>query len=137
MSMKKNSRPVSQGFSAVELLVALVVAAVFLFGGFNFYNTIANFSVESRGRSNADRIAYDYLRRYESTIGPTCAASTPLNQQALTDDANVDGLSQPTITVIISCPLSAVPTLSKIIARVEYVDGVDTLFVEQEVYASQ
>lgn len=137
MIMKKNTRQVSDGFSAVELLVALVVAAVFLFGGYSFYNTIANFSVEARNRSYADRIAYDYLRRYEATIMPTCTPSVPLDQQSLAGDANVEGLSNPRITVEITCPISTIPTLSKVTARVQYIDGVDTLSVEQEVYASR
>lgn len=132
-----SNKQFSEGFSAVELMIALIVAAVFLFGGFNFYNTIANFSVEARSRANADRIAYDYLRRYESNVSPSCTPSTPLNQVSLASDANAEGISEPTITVQITCPISAVTSLSKIIATVQYKDGANTLSVMQEVYASQ
>lgn len=127
------------GFSTVELLVSLVVAALFLFAGVSFYNTIVRYSTESRNRASADRIAYDYLRRYESNRPATCAPSTPINNVAVpTSNSNTKGLTSPTITVIITCPLAAdVPAISKIVARVRYIERGVTKTLEQEVYATQ
>jgi type II secretory pathway component PulJ len=56
-------RPVqlsATGFSTVELLVSLVVAALFLFAGYSFYNSILRFSTDSRSRARADLIAQEY-----------------------------------------------------------------------------
>lgn len=128
----------SKGFSTVELLVSLVVASIFLFAGFSFYNSIIKFSLESRNRANADRIAYDYLRRYESTVGATCTStSTPVSAQAIPSSENTTGMNSPTITVVLSCPVSAVPSLFKVTSRVQYREGGVAKTVEQEVYASQ
>lgn len=127
-----------QGFSAVELLVSLVVASIFLFASFAFYNTIVRYSLESRNRANADRIAYDYLRRYEPSIPTTCTTgSMLLNRQSLAGDSNIAGMASPTITVILSCPSSSVPTLSKLVARVEFTERSQLKVVEQAIYASR
>lgn len=128
----------NQGFSAVELLVSLVVASIFLFAGYAFYNTIVRYSVESRNRANADRIAYDYLRRYEPSIPVSCTTgSTLLNRQALPSSADTSGMANPRISVILSCPSPSIANLSKLVARVEYVERGQSKVIEQAIYASR
>jgi type II secretory pathway component PulJ len=125
------------GFSAVELLVSLIVASLFLFAGYSFYNSIIKFSSESRSRAKADLIANEYLRRYELTVGSTCSASTPLALQAVPSSENTIGLNSPRILVTFACPNSTVPWVTKVTARVEYIENAITKVVEQEVYALQ
>ena len=127
----------SAGFTAVELMIALFIAAIFLFAGYSMYNTTVDYSVDAQNRAQADRIAYDYLQRYQASVGATCGATTPLNHASLASNVNATGMVSPTITVQISCPLSTIPSLSKVVAHVEYKTGVTLNTVEQEVYASQ
>lgn len=127
----------SKGFTAVELLITLFIAAIFLSAGYSLYSITVTYSVESRNRAQADRIAYDYLRRYEAQVGATCAASTPVNNVSVSSNPNAQGMKSPTITVIVSCPLSSVSSVSKIVSRVQYLDGSQTKTIEQEVYAAQ
>lgn len=127
----------SNGFSAVELLVSLIVAALFLFAGFSLYNSILKYSVESRNRGKADLIAVEYLRRYETTVPATCAASTPLALQAVPASDNTTGMNTPRISVTFTCPNPVQPWVTEVTARVEYIENSVTKAVEQEVYASQ
>lgn len=134
---RHHSGSASEGFSAVELLVSLIVAALFLFAGFSLYNSIIKYSVESRNRGKADLIAVEYLRRYETTVPATCAASTPLALQAVPAGDNTTGMNTPRISVTFSCPNSVQPWMTEVTARVEYVENSVVKAVEQEVYATQ
>jgi hypothetical protein len=135
--MSQSSGSPQAGFSAVELLVSLIVAALFLFAGFSLYNSIIKYSIESRNRSKADLIANEYVRRYEPTVGATCTASTPLSAQAVAASDNTGGLNTPQVSVAFSCPNTTTPWITKITARVEYVENSVTKVVEQEAYAAQ
>jgi Tfp pilus assembly protein PilV len=59
--MKRTS--VVAGFSTVELLITLFVAAVFLAAGYQLYLVTVRDSGDVRQRARASAIAYDYLRR--------------------------------------------------------------------------
>lgn len=134
-TMNKSSN--SQGFTAVELLITLFVAALFLAAGYTLYDAIVSRSSEARQAAQADNIAYDYLRRYEATVGTPCASSTPVNREALTGD-QAQGLARPLVTVAITCPYgSTINRLSKVTVTVEYGDGGDPRSVQHEVLASE
>ena len=124
------------GFTTVELLVTLFVAAMFLAAGYMFYNAILLRSSEARWQSQADNIAYDYLRRYEALASVPCVANTPVNQEALTGDA-ASGLANPRVTVQVTCPISSLNRISKITVTVNYGQGGAPSYVRHEVYASE
>lgn len=127
----------TQGFSAVELLITLFVAALFLAAGYTLYDAIVGRSAEARQQAQADNIAYDYLRRYEATVTTPCAASTPVNRVAISGD-QAEGLARPLVTVAISCPYgSSINRLSKVTVTVEYGDGGDQRSVTHEVLATE
>lgn len=99
--MKSNQS--QSGFSAVELLITLFVAAAFFIAGYQLYSLIIKDGGQTRAESRASNVAYDYLRRYSASASSPCAASTPVNNQSI----SVSGLSAVTITVAISCPYSS------------------------------
>ena len=98
--MKKRFTATSEGFSTVELLVTLFVAAAFLVAGYQLYNVIIKDGGLARSQSRAANVAYDYMQRYSSSAANPCAASTPLNNSAV----SVAGLSAATVTVEVTCP---------------------------------
>lgn len=104
------------GFTAVELLVTLFVAAAFLIAGYQLFSVVIRDGGQTRAESRAGNIAYDYLRRYAPQATNPCTASTPLNNSAVT----VDGLIATTVTVTISCPNPSTPALSKVEATIAY-----------------
>jgi prepilin-type N-terminal cleavage/methylation domain-containing protein len=135
MKMAKHTTT-NAGFTAVELLITLFVAALFLAAGYTLYDTILGRSSEARRMAQADNIAYDYLRKYEATVGTTCASSTPLNKVAITGDA-AQGLANPFVTVQITCPNVDIPRVSKITVRIDYGEGGDAQYVRHDILASE
>jgi prepilin-type N-terminal cleavage/methylation domain-containing protein len=104
------------GFSAVELLVTLFVAVIFLAAGNMFYSTI----VQDSGR-------------YAAQTPATCAASTPVNNVA--PNPVPDGLANVTVKVTYSCPDSTLPNMTKVQAEVTY--GSDAQKVVHALYATR
>lgn len=106
------------GFSAVELLVTLFIAAAFLLAGYQLYAAIVRDSGDARQRTRASNIAYDYLRRYAASAPAICSPSTPVNNTSLSPIP--DGLGMAVVTVQISCPNSGLTRLKKIQTTVRY-----------------
>lgn len=121
------------GFSAVELLVTLFVAAVFLAAGHQMYNAIVQDSGSARQRAKASNIAYDYLRRHAGSAPTICAASTPVNN--VTVSPVPEGLTNVRVTVTYSCPRSDMTNLTKVQATVRY--GADSEEVIHAIYTAQ
>lgn len=128
-------KKLSKGLTSVELLVTIFVAVMFLASGYALYLAIVTQSAGVRHRAQADNIAYDYLRRYESTVTNPCIASTPVNNVTLTEDSAI-GLPTPTVTVAITCPNSSVTSVSNVTVTVGYTDRGTARSVRQEIYAS-
>jgi len=104
------------GFTAIELLITLFVAAAFLVSGFQLYNLIVKDSGQTRADARAGNVAYDYLRRYSASATNPCASTTPVNNSAI----SVTGLSAVTVTVAITCPYAATTSVSKIDVLVRF-----------------
>jgi Tfp pilus assembly protein PilE len=125
----------SAGFSAVELLATIFIAVVFLSAGYSLYGAIVSRSAVTRHRAQADNIAYDYIRRYESTVPTACVTTTPLNNVVVPSSVAGD-LGKPTVTVSITCPNNSITLLSKVKVVVNYVEGGVQRNVEHEVFAA-
>lgn len=105
-----------QGFTSVELLITLFIAAAFLMSGYQLYGLIIKDGGETRTQAKASNVIYDYLQRYKATVADTCTPQTPLTNQSIV----VDGLADATITISITCPYVGVTSVSKIIATIQY-----------------
>lgn len=104
------------GFTTIELLITLFVAAAFLVSGYQLYNLIIKDSGQTRATSRASSIAYDYMRRYSTSATSPCTVSTPLSNSSI----SVGGLTNVLITVAISCPYSATTSISKVDVLIKY-----------------
>lgn len=104
------------GFTAVELLITLFIAAAFIVAGYQLFNIVVKDGGSARAESRAGNVAYDYMRRYSPDATNPCSAQTPLTAAPI----SVDGLSQATISVAISCPDYSTTSLSKIDVTVHY-----------------
>ena len=62
-----------QGFTAVELLVTLFVATMFMAASYQLYSIIVKDSGDIRARSKASNIAYAELRKRADTRYLTCS----------------------------------------------------------------
>lgn len=116
MSRHNTSLP---GFSAIELLITLFVAATFLMSGYQLYTVILEDSGSARAESAVANVAYGYLRRYSDSAANPCVASTPLASQAI----SITDIDSPVVTVTITCPQSATTSLSRVEASITYGTG--------------
>jgi len=109
--LKKN------GFTAVEMLVTIIVAVTLLGGGFMLYNTATKASGSARMRFKANNIAYDFMRQYANTASSPCVASTATPSIS----AQMDQLANASVAVAVTCPMApAMPNLSLVTVTVTY-----------------
>lgn len=73
----KTLRVTEAGFSAVELLITLFIAAAFLATGYQLYTIIIEDGGDARTQAKASNIAYDFLRKYTPNVSKPCVASNP------------------------------------------------------------
>jgi len=105
------------GFTAVELLITLFIAAAFLMSGYQLYSMIIRDGGEARARAKANNIAYEYLQIYKAKAKNPC--DPPLTIDDVYQSTN-DTLSDVTISATITCPYPDTPSLSKISVTVKY-----------------
>lgn len=104
------------GFTAAELLITLIIAAVFVIGGYQLYTIVINDGAEAQYQAIASNEAYNQLRQWSEapSRGP-CSAS---GQQSFTKDVN--GLPSPVRFDISSdCPYGG-NGVARITAKVQY-----------------
>ncbi len=91
------------GFTAVELLITLFVAAAFLIAGYQLYFVVLKDNGGTQAQAKAANVAYNYLRQYGATLSAPCSPATPVIASPL----SVSGLTNVTVTVSITCPYSS------------------------------
>ena len=101
--MSKHVRQYQEGFTAIELLITLFVAAAFLIAGYQLYFVVIKDNALTRDQSRATNVAYNYLRQYSSAASNPCAATTILPSTAIT----VASLTNVHVTVTATCPYAA------------------------------
>lgn len=104
------------GFSVIELLVTLFVAVGFLYAGYQLYTLVIKDSNLTRSEAIASNIAQQYLRQYSNGLPNVCVASNPLTDSAISSS----GISNVLVTVAITCPYSARPSVSEVTVTIKY-----------------
>lgn len=145
MSKRSKTLSMSKGFSAVELLITLFIAAAFLICGYQLYDLIIKDSGETRTQARASNLAYDYLQQYKLKAENPCnesIAGLPNDQEV----PDVDKLSNVRLTVAITCPYDNVPagetptpvtTLSKVSVTITYGTGINAKTVNTATYVTK
>ena len=109
----------NSGFTAVELLITLFIAAAFLMSGYQLYGLIIKDSGDVRATANASNKANEYLQTYKTYATNPCSNTIP----SLPTDLSVPitNLTNTTLTVAITCPYgTATPSISKITVTLKY-----------------
>lgn len=105
------------GFSAVELLITLFIAAAFLTTGYQLYSVIINDGAAARLRATADNIAYEDLRQYSGQATAPCTPVQPSPSATIPADSNLPDAS---IGVAINCPYGSTSNTSKVEVTINY-----------------
>jgi prepilin-type N-terminal cleavage/methylation domain-containing protein len=103
-----------QGFSAIELMIALFIAATFIFTGYQLFSVVIQDGNVARLRSRAGNVAYENLQKYSPNTTAPCTALSSVTPAAPTD------LPAATVTVSFSCPYGTTSNTSRIQAVVSY-----------------
>jgi formylglycine-generating enzyme required for sulfatase activity/Tfp pilus assembly protein PilE len=110
------------GFSAVELLITLFIAAAFLISGYQIFSLITKDSASTQAKTQASSTVHDYLNKYKDSATNPCSAQTPLTNSSIT----VSNLTNVKVSVTISCPFASLTsmliskTMSKIVVSLSY-----------------
>jgi len=113
--MRKNS--LQAGFSAVELLITLFIAAAFIGVGYQLYSIIIDDGSEARQRAVASNTAYALLRRYSPQATDPCSSITPTPSPAIPSGT---ALSNASATVTYACPFGTSASTTKVTVSVKY-----------------
>ena len=105
------------GFSAVELLVTLFIAVAFIATGYQLYSVVIQDGGNELQQAQATNIAYDNLRRYSSEATNPCSTVTPSPTPSIPSGTS---LTNPSITVTITCPYGTSLNLTMITVTVNY-----------------
>lgn len=117
-----------QGFTAVELLVALVVGVLLLLSAYQLHTSVIHAATDAQRRSQASNVAYDILRQYQAdntTVTDPCTTHT-----ATPPVPTYANLSGATAAVAVTCPYGSSPDLSLVTVTVSY----NTSYQTQKVY---
>lgn len=111
--MKKNS-----GFTAVELLIALIIGSLMLLSAYQMYSYVLNDSADTRMRTTASNLAYRLMRENSALATKPCTTITVSPAPTVPATANLPAGS--TAAVTITCPVASVPNLSQVTATITY-----------------
>ncbi len=103
--MRSNSE---NGFTAIELLVTLVVASMFLFSGYQLYTQVNRDGADANQAAIVSGLTRERLRQVTTTITPTCTA-TP--ETPIVENVTVTGVGNVRYTINVSCPFTDTPSL--------------------------
>jgi Tfp pilus assembly protein PilV len=90
----------TDGFTAVELLIAIIVGVTMVSAAYQLYSVGLSTSGDAQRRTKASNVAYDLLRQQQAaTSSGLCSASTVT--PAIPADS---GLTNATASIAITCP---------------------------------
>lgn len=109
------------GFSVVELLVTLFVAAAFLLAGYQLYAMIIKDGGETKQQAKASNAAYDYLQQYKATAKLKLVVDCVPIELLPIESKTISGLSNVKVKVSMTCPYLNGANPLKTIAKVEVI----------------
>lgn len=117
-----------QGFTAVELLVALVVGVLLLLSAYQLHSSVIHSATDAQSLSQASNVAYDILRQTQTTPSMvTSPCTTHTSTPAIPTYAN---LTSATVKVAVTCPYTGSTDLSLVTVTINYSSSGQT----QQVY---
>lgn len=124
------------GFSAVELLITLFVASIFLIGANQLSIQVTKDAADTDKNAKVSNVVYAKLRklRFDTTQDVGCNATTVPSQQ--TESVSISGISgSVSLTTDYSCPYTDVGVY-KIIVTASYSDNGVTRIIRHATYTN-
>lgn len=115
------------GFTAIELLITMIIASMFLFSGYQLYSQVNRDGAEANQAARVSNLVSEKLQSTIASPTATCGATIP--NQTVT----AAGVGSVSYVTTVTCPNSGVPTLRLVKVRATYGNPVKTL--EHATYA--
>lgn len=112
-----NQSSTQTGFSAIELLITIFVAAAFLAAGYQLYAAVMRNGADTRFQTTASNIAYGYMRQYSSQATNPCTVFSPTPAPTIPSGTTLPSAS---ITANITCPFGTTSGTSLITVTIAY-----------------
>ncbi len=138
--MRRSQLTDQDGFTAIELLITLFIAALFLFAGYQLYTQVVRDGKDADRTAKLSNIVYQKLR--ESSADITAANPTGCGSVADAADSTttetVQGVGSVNFAITITCPYGVSPPKDIFLIKVSatYTDNGTQKKVEQATYAS-
>lgn len=131
LNRNTRSKNYNVGFSTVELLVSIVIAALLIGAAYQLYVTVIRSSADAKIQSTANSAAGDILQSYQSQATKPCSvqSTTPTIPANYTSD-----LPDSSATADISCPYGTSSNISLVKVSVSYDSGANTVTRATYVY---
>lgn len=143
----KGSANSQTGFTAVELLITLFIAAAFLLAGYQLSTQVLRDSTDADKVARVSLVTYEKLRKEvakvpakpDNGVGCTTLSIPPDPDAIIADEqVSVDDVGTVTLSAIVSCPLGAATSADLFLIRVtaSYKDGQATKTLSHASYAN-
>ncbi|MDO4870660.1 MAG: prepilin-type N-terminal cleavage/methylation domain-containing protein [Candidatus Saccharibacteria bacterium] len=125
-----------QGFSAVEVMATLIIAAILLFAGYQLFGVVYDQQLNGRIRYQASNIAYAYLRKKANNLSiEGCNPSKPIKTNEVPDsDTKLPNIE---IKSIVSAPYGCNERIRRIEIQVFYKIGSSKQVETQVLYVDK
>lgn len=121
-------RNYESGFTAIELLITLLIASMFLFSGYQLYTQVNKDGTEANQAARVSNLVNEKLRATIASPSATCNAS--IGPQVV----NETDIGQVTYATSVTCPNSDVSTMRLVKITATYGNPAKTL--EHATYAN-
>lgn len=112
------------GFTVVELLVTVIVAALFVGIFYQMFVILVGINANARNTAQASNLSYSNMRRYPTatSTGLTCSTSSTnlLNTNSIDSDYQELGTVTETVTASFPYGCSAIYDVIKLVSTVTY-----------------
>lgn len=107
------NRP-DEGFTAVELLVTMIIGAMFLFAGYQLYSQVTRDGTSANKTAILSNKVIEKMREHAANQSLTCTSTVA--PQTVTEP----NIGSVTYTTTISCPNASLPNLRLIKVKATY-----------------
>ncbi len=119
----------SQGFTTVELIVTLFVAAMMVISGYQLYSAVNSRGTNTRMMSEASNIGYEALRKFggQSTTTVLCSAGSHPTQNVTLSQLGISDNRVPNLSIqlsrclpLVGSPVAVREKVMRVTAKVTY-----------------
>lgn len=97
-----------EGFTAVELLITLFIAALFLFSGYQLYAQVMRNSTDANQNAKISNVLYEKMQTASNAVtAANPGGCTSSNEGTSSESKQVEGIGSVTLATTVSCPQGA------------------------------